>query len=624
MERSNSFKRLIDFSLHSLDDEFPILPVDSQELPLLNRSTMSRLSGLTCSGNPPLDELDLTHDASLPGKELMELGKTSEDMSMSRTAKSVDCLGRSFSGLEHLLHNDWHLSGEPPVSMCDGGQQSQELMLKYLEDEREAISFFGEEAGEESANPCERVRREYEDESWKKFMIDESSDSDSSPSFPLSTPVKVKGPATESGASQQHPKVMVVEAKYMSTDSLKVQPPCCMSRDSIAMASSRRQWLEVLRSAGTGGGGRGGEMRAAGVILGEHHQVLRRVFAMAPDPSRLPSSRPLVRVHLNELAPKVVEEEDVSLARPCFSPFEPGLMAVATCCRAAASSSSEQTDRVCVLNVARSPLAKISCAASSELPPCRYVSLGWISAQELLAAVGSRMVVMKYGEGTMKTRYNLAKIHDDEITDVKVTCLVLARHYASMERWGGVGVKEMEEDEDEDVEDDAKQEKEMKRRRGGRGEGERGRKSERRRRRKEEEEEEVVVVVVVVEEEEKACGGVIKECSSRRLSENSVYRAKGKLPSCHWNPSLAKMASAVTDCGVFHVFDIRAGKYERNVVVQVRSQGFSFLRTCDYCVVVAVVVAVVVVVVVDLVVVDLVVDLVVLVSVVVVIIVFQC
>jgi WD40 repeat protein len=84
------------------------------------------------------------------------------------------------------------------------------------------------------------------------------------------------------------------------------------------------------------------------------------------------------------------------------------------------------------------------------------------------------------------------------------------------------------------------------------------------------------------------CGKVfvtdITKFKADKLSENGMYDAANAVSSLSWNPGFAKVASASTDAGDLHMFDVRVGQYDRsNRVIRTGvKQLYSHVWTDNY------------------------------------------
>ncbi len=105
------------------------------------------------------------------------------------------------------------------------------------------------------------------------------------------------------------------------------------------------------------------------------------------------------------------------LARPSFSPFATGVVALAT-----EQHPLQHSDHnsLLIAQVHRSPnaLVKLLCLPFRLDQPVG--AMDWLGGKELLVATGKHMVVFSVGEDSLRKRTQMPAMHTDDIRDMQV------------------------------------------------------------------------------------------------------------------------------------------------------------------------------------------------------------
>ena len=196
------------------------------------------------------------------------------------------------------------------------------------------------------------------------------------------------------------------------------------------MSTTRRQWLERINGKAVGPEGVGvrGQVQASG------GDVRRRSQVKVVTPEKLRPLEPLVRVNIDQMCGAAFKQEHSglyplpielpngdafvgpALTKPCFSPFEPGIAAVAT---EDHPLQEHQRPYLMVIHVQTKPEYSISKLAYIELE-ADASAIQWVTADELLVAVGSDLMILQLQlpDGTLRVASRMPRMHKDSIRDI--------------------------------------------------------------------------------------------------------------------------------------------------------------------------------------------------------------
>jgi hypothetical protein len=126
------------------------------------------------------------------------------------------------------------------------------------------------------------------------------------------------------------------------------------------------------------------------------------------------------RVHSKLTIISSLQTESVGppLARPSFSPFETGVVALGT--EQHPYQAADQPHSILVAKVNRSSetTVKLLCPAFTlEQPVC---AMDWLNDKDLLVATGPHMVVFGVGNEVLRKRAQMPPMHEDDIRDMQV------------------------------------------------------------------------------------------------------------------------------------------------------------------------------------------------------------
>jgi len=251
-------------------------------------------------------------------------------------------------------------------------------------------------------------------------------------------------PSTACAGKQQAKIVEAVYSRRLSVHNARPRgdrrKDCDMEIDSLVMSATRRQWLERIKGKATSPEGIGvrGQVQASG------RDVSRRSQVKVVTPEKLRPLEALVRVNIGQLCGAAFGEEfsglyplpielpngdafvGPALTKPCFSPFEPGIAAVAT---EEHPLQEHQQPYLMVIHVQSKPGYSISKLAYVQLE-AHASAIQWVTADELLVAAGSDLMILQLQlpDGTLRVASRLPRMHQDSIRDIQkhgfqTTCL---------------------------------------------------------------------------------------------------------------------------------------------------------------------------------------------------------
>ena len=148
------------------------------------------------------------------------------------------------------------------------------------------------------------------------------------------------------------PRTMVVDAVYNASQrilggSSNVKDNNGESEPQV-MSATRKQWLQRINGGSTqqlSGVGVSSQMQASGAPCDKATEYIRRVKVITPDKDKVQTVDPLMRVDVRRLRAAKIGEDVVgldpvpfessdfvgsALLKPCFSPFQQGICAIAT------------------------------------------------------------------------------------------------------------------------------------------------------------------------------------------------------------------------------------------------------------------------------------------------------
>mmetsp|Transcript_35096 Transcript_35096/g.88678 ORF Transcript_35096/g.88678 Transcript_35096/m.88678 type:complete len:684 (+) Transcript_35096:58-2109(+) len=301
-------------------------------------------------------------------------------------------------------------------------------------------------------------------------------------------------------------------------------------KDGFVMSDTRREWMRNINRPLTEKEAVKGQVTSLGSVCDTEGQQIRNVMVCVPQASQVPKAKPLLRVDVRKLrtlgqevssndAPPTAQTETVGppLARPCFSPFETGLVALGTEQHPNVDSEGALLSLVQVNRGAKTHLKVMS-------HPLRLgeaiSGMDWLSAKEILVATGKHMTIVSLSEGRLRKRIDMPVMHRDDIRDIQ-----LSKHNKNMCLSGGYDGRAFITDCERVVSDQMSYRPE----------------------------------------------------SSNAVYETGP----SSVSSVQWNPVMANLASITTDSGYMHCFDTRLGSTERQTVIiktgfsQLYSHGWS-------------------------------------------------
>ena len=289
-------------------------------------------------------------------------------------------------------------------------------------------------------------------------------------------------------------------------------------RDGVVMSATRREWQSMLGNTSISNSNDmiKGRVTAVGSVHANDGDELRNLIVVQPDQDKVPQATPLLRIDIRRLTtvgakidgfdrPPQNASDSVGppLGRPSFSPYETGLVAVATEHHPLQESNGGV---LVVAQVQRTPKPYVRLAAPALFIKDSVSAMDWLSAKELLVAMGRDIVVVSLSEGAMRERLVMPSMHDDDIRDLQ-----LSHHHRNLALSGGYDGKAFVTD----------------------------------------------------------CERVISDqMSYRTQSSNSLYvTGKSSVSSVQWNPVVANFASITTDSGHLHCFDTRLGTDKQTIIL---------------------------------------------------------
>ena len=242
--------------------------------------------------------------------------------------------------------------------------------------------------------------------------------------------------AGEESSADGIPKSVLLDAIYPPPSPTANNGESEPAAEPVVMSTTTKQWLQRIN------GSQGlqqqlcntsvrGHVQASGSIRGKSADIIRRIKIVVPESDKIGTVEPLLRVNIRRLCEATVQEEvfgiepvssndmvGTGLMKPCFSPFEPGLCAIAT-----EEHPLQRATAFLMITIFKThPRIVVQKTAYLEIES-HASGLQWLSADEVLVAIVDKLAIVRFNRNdcSLKLVSYLPQMHSDIVRDVQMS-----------------------------------------------------------------------------------------------------------------------------------------------------------------------------------------------------------
>ena len=242
--------------------------------------------------------------------------------------------------------------------------------------------------------------------------------------------------AGEESSADGIPKSVLLDAIYPPPSPTANNGESEPAAEPVVMSTTTKQWLQRIN------GSQGlqqqlcntsvrGHVQASGSIRDKSADIIRRIKIVVPESDKIGTVEPLLRVNIRRLCEATVQEEvfgiepvssndmvGTGLMKPCFSPFEPGLCAIAT-----EEHPLQRATAFLMITIFKThPRIVVQKTAYLEIES-HASGLQWLSADEVLVAIVDKLAIVRFNRNdcSLKLVSYLPQMHSDIVRDVQMS-----------------------------------------------------------------------------------------------------------------------------------------------------------------------------------------------------------